>query len=131
MTVIKIFGKKRILVIEDDPSGASLLIELLKLNGYEMSWAKNGQEGLDMIEKAAPDLIFLDIAMPQISGIDVLKILKMRSQTKNIPVLICSASHTLNQVEECCKIGALGYITKPYEPERVLQKVKLLFNEAG
>ena len=116
--------KKKILVAEDDPSAAALLTEFLKMQGYDTIWAKDGAEVIGLVEKNMPDLIFLDILMPKLPGTQVLLMLKARPKIKDIPVLMCSALNTMNEVEECSKSGALGYITKPYDLQRVIDRVK-------
>lgn len=118
--------KKKILVAEDDPNAALMLTEFLKIQGFETEWAKDGIEALDLIEKAPPDLIFLDILMPKMSGTHVLQILKSKPKIKDIPVLMCSALNALNEVEDCCKSGAAGYITKPYDLNRVTEKINAI-----
>lgn len=116
-------AKKKILIIEDDPQSAILLTQFLKLHEYETFWAKDGIEGIRNVEQMSPDLIFLDIMLPQMSGIDVLKILKSKSEFIKIPVIMCTVLNKLNDVEKCYEAGAAGYITKPYEPNRVLDKI--------
>ena len=116
--------KKKILVAEDDPSAATLLTEFLKMQGYDTLWAKDGAEVIELVEKNMPDLIFLDIRMPKMPGTQVLLLLKAKQKIKDIPVLMCTALNTMNEVEDSCRNGALGYITKPYDLHRVIDKVK-------
>ena len=116
------------MVVEDDPSAALLLTEFLKMQDFDIVWAKDGVEAIDLIEKDVPDLIFLDILMPKMPGTQVLMILKSKPRFKDIPVLMCTALNTLNEVEECCKSGAAGYIIKPYDLKRVIEKVNSFLN---
>jgi CheY-like chemotaxis protein len=120
--------KKKILIVEDDAQTAFLLSEFLKLHEFDTALAKNGIEGIEMAEKDRPDLIFLDILLPKMAGNEVLSILKSKPGTKGIPVVMCTALNTLNEVEDCCKSGAASYITKPYDLNRVLEKVNSIIS---
>ena len=116
--------KKKVLVAEDDTSGALLMSEYLKVQGFDVILAKDGVETIELVEKDPPDLILLDIMMPKMSGINVLTILKSRPGIKSIPILMCTALNTMNEVEDCCRMGAAGYITKPYDLNRVADKIR-------
>ncbi|OGR80977.1 MAG: hypothetical protein A2902_07585 [Elusimicrobia bacterium RIFCSPLOWO2_01_FULL_64_13] len=120
-------GKKRILIVEDDYETGFLLTELLKLHNFDPLWAKDGAEGIEMVEKEMPDMILLDIMLPKVSGTEVLSVLKSRPRVKEIPVLMCTILNKLNEVEKCYELGASGYITKPYDPKRVIDKVRSIF----
>ena len=122
-----IFGdlfKKKILIIDDEEQNSLVLSEFLKMQGFTTQVAKNGMVGLEAIEKFSPDLVFLDIRMPGLSGVDTLKMIKSDPKMKKIPVLMCTAMNTLNEVEECYKFGASGYITKPYDLDKILERAR-------
>lgn len=122
----KVLGEKPkafVLIIEDDPEPASILTEYLRLHNYRTHWVQDGLQGLDFIKKEVPDLVLLDIMMPKMDGFNVLLKIKAEPKTKNIPVVMCTALNGLNEVERCCNWGADGYITKPFELKRVLEKL--------
>ncbi len=116
--------KKFVLIIEDDEQIASILTDFIKSCNYDAQSAPNGDLGLKLTQKNIPDLVLLDITLPNMSGIDVLTRIKSESKTKDIPVIMCTALKQLNEVETCCKLGAEGYITKPFDLERVYKMIK-------
>src|SRR3989338_3823081 len=92
-----IIGKKNlILIIEDDPEPAYVLTEFLKLKGFKTRLAKDGAEGLEMAKKIDPALILLDIMLPKMDGFNVLLQIKSQPETKEIPVVMCSALNRIN-----------------------------------
>jgi DNA-binding response OmpR family regulator len=115
--------KKRILIIEDNDETSALLSMFLESKGYHPKCAKDGVEGLNLARKIVPDLILLDIAMPKMDGKGTLKAIKSHQATRDIPVVMCTDHSALDDVEECCRMGAHGYILKPFEMKRVLAKV--------
>lgn len=112
-----------ILVIEDDYEPGIVLTKYIELQGYQTALARNGVEGLSLAEKLDPDLILLDIMLPKMDGFNVLTMLKSKPKTKNIPVLMCTALNMIDNVEKCCRNGAAGYITKPFDLNRIWKKI--------
>ena len=120
----------RILLIEDDE------IEVLKFNRalkklgqkHEVIPAKNGEEALQIINEDAPELIFLDLNMPKMSGLEFLKVLKDDDKMKFIPVMILSTSRNLNDVLESYRLGIAGYITKPLHFDEYVTKIEHILN---
>ena len=124
-----LFGKKKkVLVIEDDAEIASLLTDFIRLHGYEAIRAEDGFRGMQMVEEIFPDLVLLDIMLPKMNGFDVLLKIKSQSSTKGVPVLMCSALNGMRDVEKCCEWGAEGYITKPFDLNRVSKKIDSILN---
>src|SRR3989338_518332 len=93
--------KKKIMIIEDDTNTAILLSNVLTLEGFETATARDGVEGIEMVQQNPPDLIILDIMLPKMDGTKVLLLLKSKPKTKDIPVLMCSVLNRLNDVEDC------------------------------
>ncbi len=116
--------KKTILVTDDDDYTASLLIMFLQGKGFELYRAKDGKEGVETARKLLPDLVLMDITMPRMNGFDALQIIKSTPETGKIPVIMCSDHSQIGDVEKCNERGASGYILKPFELERVFEKVK-------
>ena len=115
--------------MDDEEQNSLVLSEFLKIQGYATQVARDGEKGLEAIVKFSPDLVFLDIRMPKLAGVEVLKMLKADPKLKKIPVLMCTAMNTLNEVEECYKLGAAGYITKPYDLDNILKKAEAVLQK--
>ena len=114
---------RKILIVDDDAILGELLGNMLESNGYSVDCALTGTEGLNYAKRNMRALIVLDIELPDINGIDVLKELKSADETKNIPVLMSSASDLSSALEAAKNIGAAGYITKPFKKEIILHKI--------
>jgi len=116
--------KKTILVVDDTPANLRLLTGLLTERGYTVRPAPNGALALGFVRSTPPDLILLDIKMPGMDGYEVCKQLKADERTRDIPVIFISA---LNEVVDKVKgfeVGGVDYITKPFQPDEVLARVK-------
>ncbi|HEY9865110.1 MAG TPA: diguanylate cyclase [Candidatus Obscuribacterales bacterium] len=113
-----------LLVIDDTLANLRLLVNLLRDNGYKVRAVSNGYEALETIKKSPPDLILLDILMPDLSGYQVCQILKQDIITQDIPIIFLSAlSDGLDKVK-AFSVGGSDYITKPFQVEEVLARVK-------
>ena len=105
--------QKTVLVVEDDPWIRSLMADLLAGEGYSVVQASDGKAGLDMAEESDPDVILLDLAMPEKSGLDVLHELKSSKPTRDIPVIVVSAYAMLMMGSDARR--ADGVIQKPFD----------------
>jgi CheY-like chemotaxis protein len=101
-----------VLFIEDDPAVAEMYKLKLELDGYRVTVAKSGEEGLDQAKKLIPDIVFLDIRLPKMDGFAVLENLRQDAVTKNIPVIILSNYGEKELVDRGLKLGALDYLIK-------------------
>jgi len=116
---------EKILLIEDEELIIKLLSRKLIGLGYKVSLAMNGQEGLDEMRKNPPDLILLDIIMPQKSGFEVLEEMKEDSRLAKIPVIIISNSGQPLELDKAKKLGAVDWLVKTeFNPEEVVEKIK-------
>ena len=102
----------RVLFIEDDPTVAQMYKLKLELDGYQVTMAKDGEEGLELATDVKPDIIFLDIRLPKMDGFAVLERLRGNEQTRHIPVVILSNYGERELVERGLKLGALEYLIK-------------------
>ena len=102
----------RVLFIEDDPTVAQMYKLKLELDGYQVTMAKDGEEGLQLANDVRPDIIFLDIRLPKMDGFAVLERLRGNEQTRHIPVVILSNYGERELVERGLKLGALEYLIK-------------------
>jgi len=121
--------KKRILIIEDEVALAEGIQARLDVEGYKASIARDGQIGVDMAREERPDLILLDILMPRINGWDACKILKSDPKTKDIPIVMCTALTQIGDSEKAFQSGANDYVTKPYDMNRLVEKVRRFLGE--
>ena len=120
---------KKVLVVDDDPVVIRLVKELLKTQGYVVETAKDGIDAMVMVKKEIPDLIVLDIMMPELNGYDVLRTLKFTDEFKEIPVLLLTA----REQELDKRIGemmGIEYIQKPVNREAFLEKIDKIFQSS-
>ena len=108
--------KPKILIVDDEPYNVDYLEQELEELEYETISASNGHEALTQVAAESPDLILLDVMMPQMDGFEVLTRLKAAEETRNIPVIIISAMSDLNSVVKGIEMGAEDYLPKPFEP---------------
>jgi two-component system nitrogen regulation response regulator NtrX len=114
--------KARILVIDDEAAIRDSLRMILEYEGYEFVGASSGPEGIAQVEREAPDLVFLDIKMPGMDGLEVLNRLKIISET--LPVVVISGHATKDTAFQAAKLGAFDFIEKPLSSEDVLVRVR-------
>lgn len=113
-----------ILVVDDSSLYLELARQALADHGHHVDLANNGQEALQTIASKKPDLILLDIVMPEMNGYDVLRSLKKSAETATIPVILCSTKGEDFDKYWGLKQGANAYLTKPYEPTDLLLLVQ-------
>lgn len=119
---------KKILIIDDEE--AILKMYGIALADYELIKAKSGTEGLQKAASEKPDLIYLDIIMPQLNGLDVLKRLKTDKETKEIPVILLTNLPEEASAAKAKSLGADDYFVKVnYEPDKLAEKTKKLLGE--
>ena len=106
---------KNILVLDDDKAFIETVKATLDESRYKMTSAGNGKEGLKCLETLKPDLILLDIKMPEMDGIEFLKAMNEKYGEGKIPVLITSNSESLDKISEGVSLGIIGYIVKSNE----------------
>jgi two-component system phosphate regulon response regulator PhoB/two-component system alkaline phosphatase synthesis response regulator PhoP len=117
--------KQKVLIIEDDGFLASIYAQKLELEGFEVAFATNGEDGLKLAQKDKPDIILLDLLMPQMDGFEVLEKVKADPATKDIKVLVLSNLGQKEDVDRCMKLGAVGYIIKAHSlPEETVKRIK-------
>ncbi len=112
-----------ILIVDDNSTNIDLLVSSLKTN-YRLGIAKNGFKAIDYALKYLPDLILLDVMMPELNGYEVCKRLKADSSTKNIPVIFITALSETIHKNRGFEVGGVDYITKPFNSEEVKARVK-------
>jgi two-component system nitrogen regulation response regulator NtrX len=114
--------KIRILVVDDEAEIRRSVRMILEYEGYDVQEASSGPEGLALIEREPPDLVFLDIKMPGLDGLEALQ--KIRQANETLPVVIISGHGTVSTAVEATKLGAFDFIEKPLASERVLVTIR-------
>lgn len=115
----------KILFVEDEQSLQKTFGDLLRKEGYEVISALDGEAGLRLAKSEKPDLVLLDLILPQKDGFEVLKDLKRDDQTKDIPVLILTNLESPSDVEKAINLGAATFLVKTnYRLEEIMEKIK-------
>ncbi len=121
-------GKKRVLVVDDDPLVVKILRDPLEREGYDVSVASHGLEALKRVKEHRPDLIILDILMPLLDGFKVARLLKFDKRFKDIPIIVLTSRATEGERKMGEQVGANEFLFKPFRPPHVLEVVKRYLN---
>ena len=122
--------QKTILVVDDDTELVNLLSLRLAKAGYSVLGAFDGEEGLNIAREKKPDLIILDVMMPQMDGFHVCRLLKFDLKTDRIPIMMLTARTTPKDHALGINVGANAYMTKPFETHEFLQNVENLLKSS-
>ena len=120
---------KRILIADDEEHLGRLVKFKLESAGYEVDWRQTGREAWEGIHEKKPDLVILDVMMPEMTGFEVLKRIRADEELVSIPVILLSAKSQPADVRAGMELGATEYITKPFRPAALLECVKRLLND--
>lgn len=116
----------RILIVDDEPFGRQLLEAILIEENYELLFAENGQKAIKQVTELLPDIILLDIMMPEINGYELCQMIRSNASTSKIPIILITALDDRDSKKKGLEAGANDYISKPYERSEVLFKIKNL-----
>jgi twitching motility two-component system response regulator PilG len=122
---------KKILIVDDDDDVISAVASLLEYKGYQVVAVRDGDLAIHKVCENKPDLIILDVMMPNMNGFDVCRTLKVGNSTGSIPVIILTAKHTGDEMREVTEAKADCYIPKPFNNSDLLDKIKELLHEKG
>jgi twitching motility two-component system response regulator PilG len=117
-------SRKKILIVEDEESLLRLESILLTSKGYEVKGVPNGQAALDAIALQKPDLVLLDIMLPEIDGFEVCRRIKIAKETSHIPVIMLTAKKCQEDFSRGQEVGADWYITKPFKSAMVIETIQ-------
>jgi CheY-like chemotaxis protein len=123
-------AKEEVLVIDDEQDTANLVKAYLEEKGFKVFTALNGPDGIKLAKEKKPDLIVLDLRMPEMDGFAVMKILKLDKDTERIPVIVLTGHDTKGYEEKCLMLGASKYFTKPFSEEELTQEVETQVKKA-
>jgi CheY-like chemotaxis protein len=107
------YSQKCILVVDDEPDTADLFAEMMQLKGYRVVKSNGGAQALRLVARVKPDVVMLDLMMPDVSGLEVLRFMRRDPRLKQIPVLVVSAKSMPDEIQAGLKAGANLYLTKP------------------
>jgi two-component system response regulator VicR len=117
--------KRRVVYIEDEPEMIDLVRLILNRRGYEIIGANGGREGLDLVRAQTPDLVLLDLMMPDMDGWDVYQQMKADEHTQNIPVIVVTAkAQSIDKVLGLHIAKVDDYISKPFSPQELVDSVE-------
>jgi len=121
----------RAAVIDDDRDMVKVIGVMLKVKGIATVEAFSGLSGYAMVKREQPDIVLLDIMMPDIDGFEVLRKLRLDQETEHIPIIFVSARAGRQHIERGLSLGAQGYITKPFKPDDLVAKIVDVLDLAG
>ncbi len=120
---IKIFKMKKILIVDDEPNILMALEYTFKKNNFEVFIARDGQEALDILKNQQPDIIILDVMMPNVDGFETLKQIKNDERLQHCKVLFLSAKNKEKDIEKGLGLGANLYVVKPFSIKKLVEQV--------
>ena len=123
-------NKKKILIVDDEQDMLYAVKLQIEANNYEVLTAVDGQEALEKARKENPDLIILDLMLPKVDGYKVCRMLKFDKKYKAIPIIMFTARAQKGDEQLGYEVGADAYVAKPFDPEKLLRKIKELLKEA-
>jgi two-component system, cell cycle response regulator DivK len=115
---------KTVLIVEDNDLNMKLFNDLLEAQGYQTIKSRSGLEGLELARKHHPDLILMDIQLPEVSGIDIIKLLKESDEMRAIPVIAITAFAMKGDEERIRESGCEGYLSKPISIAKFVETVR-------
>ena len=121
----------QILIVDDTPANLDLLTQLLEAQGYQVLAAPGGEVALRVAQRALPDLVLLDVLMPELDGYQTCRQLKESEATRSIPVIFISARDEIEGLVDAFRAGGVDYITKPFQAEEVLVRVETQLKLSG
>lgn len=116
--------KPLILIVDDILNNLQIIGNTLIDEGYEISMAQNGKQALEMVENIQPDLILLDVMMPEMDGFEACAKFKENEMTKNIPIIFLTAKNETEDIVKGFEVGGIDYIVKPFNSSELLARVK-------
>ncbi len=125
------FRKKVVLVIDDNPDLLDIVDAILSNSGYIVAKAQSGENGVQVAKALHPDLILLDINMPRMDGWEVLSLLKGQDETRAVPVAIFSVRTDLRDKMMGFQKGAIDYISKPFQYNRLTEKIEKILERTS
>ncbi|MFA5096471.1 MAG: response regulator [Candidatus Omnitrophota bacterium] len=124
MGILRLMPKKKIFIADDQEEVLSMLKDFLSSKGYEVMGSKESRELVKSIKKFQPDLILLDLLMPDLDGFEICRILNSDPEAQAIPIIIMSGLSDLVDIQRAYKLGVVGYLTKPFDMNLVVAEIE-------
>ncbi len=118
-----------ILLIEDTEDLGEMIRDILAMEGFEVTWARNGSEGLEFFRRNGPRLVITDIVMPVMNGLDVVKFIRTSANDNNVPIIILSAKTSPEDLAAGLAAGASLYLKKPCGGHEIVSAVRTLLSQ--
>ena len=118
----------KLLIVDDEPATVQMIETFIQINGYSSATAYSGTDGLTMLELEKPDLVILDLMMPDMEGFEVCQRMRASDAFKSTPILIISARTDQDAIDRAYASGANGYLTKPFQLPELLSEIERLVN---
>jgi two-component system phosphate regulon response regulator PhoB len=122
---------ERVLIVDDDPDIVRLVRYNLSHSGYDVLSAGSGREALELVEKQPPDLVVLDVMLPDVDGLEVCRTLRQQSSSKRIPILMLTARGEEIDRVVGFELGVDDYVSKPFSPRELVLRVKSILRRSG
>jgi DNA-binding response OmpR family regulator len=122
---------ERVLIVDDDPDIVRLVRYNLSHSGYDVQSAASGREALELVEKQPPDLVVLDVMLPDVDGLEVCRTLRQQSASRRIPILMLTARGEEIDRVVGFELGADDYVSKPFSPRELVLRVKSILRRSG
>ncbi len=121
-------NRKKVLIVDDSPTVRAQITGFLKTE-FDCASAENGDEGLLKAREQRPDALVVDLEMPKMDGMELLRRLRADAKTRSVPVVIVTTVTSLDRVNECRALGCAGFVLKPLEPEYLKAKLRQLMRD--
>jgi len=122
--------KAKVLIVEDDRFLRELMVRKLKMENFEVIEAEDGEQGLKKMKEEKPDLVLLDLILPEMDGFEVLEQKRKDDEIKNIPVIILSNLGQKEEIDRGLQLGAKDYLVKAqFSPSEIIEKVKIFLSQ--
>ena len=122
----------KILIVDDQEDNVLLIQMVLEKEGFEVATAFNGAQALDQLKSETPDLMLLDVMMPEKSGFDVLETIRdSQEPCMKIPIIMLTVLHQTSKIQQAFEMGATAYVSKPYDFPELLKKIRSLLKTSA
>lgn len=118
---------RKVLVVEDEPDAAEMFAEMMRVSGFEVSKTESSREAMALVARENPQVVILDVMMPDVSGLEVLKYMRKNPSLAHIPVILVSAKSLPADIQTGLQAGAAAYLTKPVGFHELKQAVERVF----
>ena len=129
MALEVVVSKRRILVVDDDPDIVETVEFFFSSSDYQVFMAKNGKEALEQVETKKPDLVLLDMMMPEMDGLEACRRLKGNPKTNHLPIIMLTAQGKKQDVVNALKAGANDYVIKPFNLQDLFERIEKILND--